>query len=183
MNSPSGRPSLTIRRATLDDLPAIMRIEVISFPTPWPREMFECDLVPSADRLYLVAEIDGELVGYTGMWLFASEAHIGTLAVDAPYRRRGIGEILMLTLLSQAARFGARYAVLEYRISNEPAARLYRKLGFQLVRIRPGYYTDTREDAVEVSISDLNSAARIQALADLAKHWQRTHDYVLRIDI
>ncbi len=177
------RPKLRIRQATLDDLPEIMRLEVLCFPSPWPQELFERDLRPGPDRLYLAAEVDGELVGYTGMWFYGGEAHIGTLAVASRWRRKGIGEMLILTLLGEARKRGGRYAMLEYRVGNEAAARLYHKLCFSLVRIRKSYYTDTGEDAAEVGMNDLDTSARIQTLADLAHRWHQTHDYELEIDL
>ena len=71
------------------------------------------------------------------------EAHVTTFAVDPGYRRRRIGERLLLALLDLALDRRAREATLEVRLSNLPARRLYEKYGFRPVGIRPRYYSET----------------------------------------
>ena len=76
------------------------------------------------------------------------EAHITTFAVDPRWRRRGVGERLLLALLDLSLARGAREATLEVRLSNMPARQLYEKYGFRPVGIRPRYYSDNGEDAL-----------------------------------
>ena len=84
-------------------------------------------------RTYLVARLDGRVVGYGGMWVMVDEAHITTFAVDPDFRRQGIGERLLLALLDVATTRRAREATLEVRLSNVAARRLYEKYGFRPV--------------------------------------------------
>ena len=85
------------------------------------------------------------------------EAHITTFAVHPGWRRRGIGDRLLLELLDIALERGAREATLEVRLSNLPARRLYEKFGFRPVGLRPRYYTDDNEDALIMTTPTLET--------------------------
>ncbi len=88
------------------------------------------------------------VIGFVGVWLMVDETHIVTIAVRDSYRRRGIGELLLIAAI-ELALMNQRGAVsLECRVSNDPAIALYEKYGFQRLGIRPRYYSDNREDAV-----------------------------------
>ena len=58
-----------IRRMTLDDLDAVAAIEEATFPTPWSRDSFRQELERNVAARYLVAEKDGQVVGYAGAWI------------------------------------------------------------------------------------------------------------------
>lgn len=87
------------------------------------------------------------IAGFAGMWQLYDEAHITTIAIDAPYRGRGLGEALLLRMLDESVRRGANMLTLEARVSNEGAIKLYEKYGFRVHGIRPSYYSDNGEDA------------------------------------
>lgn len=97
-----------------------------------------------------VGENDGtaDVVGYAGFWLMVEEAHISTVATHPQWRRRGIGELLLIALIDAAAAIGARWMTLEVRVSNAGAQALYRKYGFEVTGTRRHYYTDNNEDAL-----------------------------------
>ncbi len=88
------------------------------------------------------------LVGYGGFWLMVDEAHVSTIATHADWRRRGIGELLLVTMIDGAMQVGARWVTLEARVSNTGAQALYRKYGFDITGVRKRYYSDNNEDAV-----------------------------------
>jgi len=125
-----------------------MVIEQASFRTPWARAAVAEELARTHGALYLAAEVEGRLVGYAGMWVFAGEAHIMNVAVEHASRRQGIGEALLLVLLERAVGMKADFAYLECRPSNRSAIALYGKLGFKPYGRRPHYYADTGEDAL-----------------------------------
>ena len=104
------------------------------------------------------------LAGYVGMWQLYDETHITTIAVDIPYRNRGLGEALLLTAFAEAIRRGSVWLSLEVRVSNESAQSLYRKYGMTVYGLRPGYYTDNHEDALVMwsrSLRDEDYAAEL----------------------
>lgn len=133
---------------SLADLDGVIVVEKASFLTPWSRHAFEQELTHNIYARYLVAK-DGDMVaGYAGMWTVLDEAHVTNVAVHPEYRGTGLGERLMRALIVLAAAAGCSRMTLEVRVSNTVARNLYTKLGFAGAGLRPGYYTDTREDAL-----------------------------------
>jgi len=90
---------------------------------------------------------DGRIVGFAGMWHMFEEAHVTTIGVDPGQRGRGLGELLLVSLIDQALHRKASWLTLEVRVSNEPAQALYRKYGFTVQGTRKRYYSDNNEDA------------------------------------
>jgi ribosomal-protein-alanine N-acetyltransferase len=138
------------------DLEAVLRIERLSFHTPWSRQAFLHELERNRVAGLWVArgkrpgETDhtAPVVGYLCLWVVADEIHVTNLAVDPAWRGEGIGRLLLGTLLAHHRAGGARRAFLEVRPDNVGARRLYSELGFQEVGRRRGYYVDTGEDAL-----------------------------------
>jgi ribosomal-protein-alanine N-acetyltransferase len=138
----------TIKPMKLEDIGSVLEIEQMSFPTPWPRDAYYHELRENRLACYLVAREFHRIVGYAGMWVILDEAHVTTIAVDPLHRRRRIGERLVVALLEEAMKRGARWVTLEVRKSNLGAQTLYRKYGFKDIGIRKAYYSDNREDAI-----------------------------------
>ncbi len=149
--------NLVFRGMTLQDLDTIVQIERESFTAPWSEQAFRTELTHNHFARYMVMEQDGDIFGYGGMWLIVDEAHVTNIAVRAPHRGKGLGEKLLREMMRTAAWLGAVRMTLEVRVSNEVAQNLYRKLGFYGSGIRPGYYSDNREDAL-IMWADLASS-------------------------
>jgi ribosomal-protein-alanine N-acetyltransferase len=132
----------------LAHIPAVLDIERRSFPTPWSERAFVSELTQNAYAHYIVALLGPRVVGYAGMWLVLDEAHVTNIAVHPDFRGQRIGHRLLLELERRAAVHGCTRMTLEVRPSNVRAQRLYRQHGFQPRGLRPGYYTDTHEDAI-----------------------------------
>jgi ribosomal-protein-alanine N-acetyltransferase len=139
---------LLVAPMRIEDLPEVHAIERASFTSPWPPNAYRSELETNRLASYLVAKIDGRVVGYGGMWLMVDEAHITTFAVHPAWRRQRIGERLLLAFLDLALDRRAHEATLEVRLSNLAARRLYEKFGFRPVGLRPRYYSDDNEDAL-----------------------------------
>lgn len=137
-----------IRRMTLPDLDEVAAIEADTFPTPWSRQSFEQELTRNVVARYLVAELDGRVIGYAGAWIILDESHITNIAIAEVYRGKGYGRALTQALLQYLSNLGAAYATLEVRKSNLRAQNLYTSLGFQTVGVRKRYYEDNQEDAL-----------------------------------
>ena len=165
--------ALRVERMTLDDLPAVHAIERQSFFQPWPDEAYRNEILTNRLASYVVARVDEEVVGFAGLWIMVDEAHVTTFAVDPRWRRRGVGERLLLALLELALERHAREATLEVRLSNLPARKLYEKYGFRPVGIRPRYYSDNGEDALIMTTDALDATEmrervdRLRAALDL----------------
>jgi ribosomal-protein-alanine N-acetyltransferase len=154
-------PPATVRieAMRLEDIPAVQAIERASFTSPWPPQAYRSELETNRLAAYLVARIDGTIVGFAGIWLMVDEAHVTTFAVHPAWRRRRIGERLLVAVLDLAVARGAREATLEVRLSNLAARRLYEKYGFRPVGLRPRYYSDDNEDALIMTTEPLASSA------------------------
>jgi ribosomal-protein-alanine N-acetyltransferase len=158
---------LRIEPMGLADLPAVHAIERASFFPPWPDEAYRNELETNRLATYVVARLDGVVIGFAGIWLMVDEAHVTTFAVDPAWRRRKVGERLLVALLDIAMARGAREATLEVRLSNVGARRLYEKYGFRPVGIRPRYYSDNGEDALVMTTDPLEAPAMRDRLAGL----------------
>jgi [ribosomal protein S18]-alanine N-acetyltransferase len=149
-------------------LRGVLRIEHRVYPRPWSMGLFMSELGFRAGRVYLVARVDGAVVGYGGLMLVQDDGHVTTLAVDPEWHRHGIGARLLLALGAAAVERGARNLTLEVRIGNRPAQELYRRFGFVPAGIRKGYYVETNEDALVMWANDIDGdehRARVAALA------------------
>ncbi len=116
------------------------------------------------------------LAGMLGIWYMAGDAHIVTVAVREGYRRKGIGEMLLINSLQQATAQCEGAATLEVRVSNIVAKSLYTKYGFKEKGIRKGYYSDNREDAAIMTTGRLRSEAYQERLRLLLEAYQRPWD-------
>lgn len=146
---------IAIREMTRRDIPGVAILERTVFPTPWSARIF-FDELSMANRAYLVAEdAEGDLLGYAGLLLVESDAHITTLAVEPRARRHRLGSRLMLALVDRALTAGASHLTLEVRMSNEAAQHLYRRFGFAPVGLRKDYYRD--EDALIMWAIDIDT--------------------------
>lgn len=137
----------TIRRMTLADVDGVAAVEAAIFPTPWSRDAFVSEMKNLAAR-YLVAEKDGQIIGYAGAWIIIDESHITNIAVLKEHRGQGIGRALTAGLMQYLSNLGAAYATLEVRKSNTVAQSLYVSLGFIKLGVRKRYYEDNGEDAL-----------------------------------
>lgn len=107
------------------------------------------------------------VVGFAGLWILVDEAHLINIAVREQYRRRGVGELLLISAIDLVLKMNTSIITLEVRASNSAAQNLYRKYGFAEVGVRRHYYSDNREDAVLMTAENINSAlfqARFQQL-------------------
>ena len=113
------------------------------------------------------------IIGFAGLWLMADEAHITNIAVRQGYQRRGIGEHLLIAMISLAIAQDAHTLILEVRTSNTTAQKLYHKYGFTQVDIRRSYYTDNKEDALVMTVGDITGVAFQKHLHQLEKTHSR----------
>ena len=165
----------------LRDIKEVMEIEHDSFPSPWSARAYRHELLDNDLSHYfvvrqrrmegpessLLARIGRTLgvgtrspvLGHAGFWLMSGEAHISTIAVQPDWRRRGVGELLLVAMLDRATELGAETATLEVRVSNVTAQNLYYKYGFRRVGLQRRYYRDRNEDALTMSTKRLTSAS------------------------
>lgn len=130
-------------------LAALAGIEKACFHAPWSESMLREEL---GKGLFLVAERDGQAVGYVGCQTVLDEGYITNVAVSPDCRRQGIGRTLIAELVSRARAQDLAFVTLEARASNAPAIALYEGAGFGRVGVRKNFYTAPTEDAVLMTL-------------------------------
>lgn len=139
---------LILRKGVPGDVDQMEMLEQQCFAAPWSRESLLHELAENPLALYVVAEVEGCVAGYVGVWTIVDEGHITNVAVSPDFRRRHIGMALIDTMIDVTEKQGVKSYTLEVRASNEPAIGLYKKFGFVSEGLRKGYYEDNGEDAI-----------------------------------
>lgn len=149
-------PPYELRPMTVADIPAVLSVDRVSFPTPGSEQLYRQELTgnPLAHYQVLTENQGGDpvIIGYAGYWLIAGEVHISTIAIHPDRRGRGLGEWLLINLLLLACATAPLLITLEVRRSNRVARSLYLKYRFEEVGVRRGYYRDTGEDALLLTV-------------------------------
>jgi len=120
-----------IRKFKLSDLATILGIEKEAFPkSPYNRFIFlyYASIYPDNFLVYVHKDPETGLKKIVGYIIFYPQGHIVSIAVDPPYRRRGIGTELVEEVLKRTK----GTASVEVRESNEVAKKFYMHLGFTL---------------------------------------------------
>ena len=148
-------------------LRSVLHIEERSHSRPWSNALFLSELAQADQRTYLVAKVDGRVVGYGGVMYVLPDAHVTTIAVDEAWRRHAVATRLLVALARAAVTKGATALTLEVRVSNTAAQELYRRFGFVPAGMRKNYYSDANEDALIMWATDIDTPdyrARLEAI-------------------
>ena len=197
-----------IERMTMSDVPRVIEIERLAYPSTWPPSAYRKELQdnrwahyivlrdghiteellsasqaeqdkPRRGRLFPLSLLSNRptvtvpssdlesIIGFAGLWLMVDEAHITTIATHPSFRRRGLGEFLLVSLIDIAYNIGAKWVTLEVRVSNYTAQNLYRKYGFREAGVRHRYYSDNQEDALIMWTDEINSPSYKQKFLEL----------------
>lgn len=158
--APGGETGIRLRRMRWWDIPGVVLLEHLAFPEDaWSVGMFWSELAEAASRHYVVAEdtqsrggrpgeAEPRIVGYAGLLAGVGEAEVLTIAVDPARAGRGLGARLLTELMREAARRRCDEVVLEVRVDNERAQKLYQRFGFVGIGVRRGYYQPADVDAL-----------------------------------
>ncbi|MHA1595303.1 MAG: ribosomal protein S18-alanine N-acetyltransferase [Candidatus Baldrarchaeia archaeon] len=144
-----------IKVFSADKLADVMRINKTCLPENYPSSFF-IYLHQNFPKAFLIAEKDGEVVGYimcrveyglSNMGIkLTRKGHVVSIAVMPGHRRKGIATALLRAAEKALKEYGAKEMMLEVRVSNTPAISLYKKLGYKEVKVLKRYYSDG-EDA------------------------------------
>ncbi|MDR3080801.1 MAG: ribosomal protein S18-alanine N-acetyltransferase [Streptomyces sp.] len=149
------------------DIDPVLELEKALFPEDaWSRGMFWSELAhargPEATRRYVLA-VEGErVVGYAGLAVQADLGDIQTIAVARDQWGTGLGGRLLTELLQAATAFECAEVMLEVRVDNVRAQKLYERFGFEPIGFRRGYYQPGNVDALVMRLttaSDSGTAA------------------------
>lgn len=196
----------SIDRMTMADVPRVIEIERLAYPSTWPpsayrkelqdnrwahyivlrdkkiaeehmavpmteaerpRRIFPLSLLPSRSSAAVTSPDLVSILGFAGLWLMVDEAHITTIAMHPDYQGKGLGELMLTSLIDIAYEIKAKWVTLEVRVTNYKAQNLYRKYGFHGAGMRHRYYSDNNEDALIMWTSEINSPTYRQAFQEL----------------
>ncbi len=132
---------------TSDHVGQIAYLETLCFSDPWNEAGIASELTNPLS-LWLVALEGDTLAGYIGSQTVMGETDMMNIAVHPDHRRKGIAEALVCALVEELKNAGSHCLTLEVRASNLPAQKLYEKLGFAQIGLRPRYYRHPKEDAL-----------------------------------
>ncbi|MFD7430879.1 ribosomal protein S18-alanine N-acetyltransferase [Streptomyces sp. NPDC059814] len=137
------------------DIDPVLGLEHELFPEDaWSPGMFWSELAhargPRATRRYVVAEdpVTGRIVGYAGLAAAGDLADVQTIAVSRDHWGGGLGSELLTDLLKHATAFECAEVLLEVRVDNTRAQKLYERFGFEPIGFRRGYYQPGNIDAL-----------------------------------
>lgn len=139
-----------LRRLEAKDLSAVCEIENLSFSNPWPESAFigEIHNLQISFPFAIIHRVSKKLIGYILYWHIKEEVQISNFAIHPDFRRKGLGEAVLKIILKKLHKQGAKFIFLEVRPSNTAARSLYKKLEFQVLKIRKNYYSNPLEDAL-----------------------------------
>ena len=143
---------MRLRELAWPDIPTLVRLDQALFGADaWAAPTWWAELAERPRRAYVVATEEGRdatVVGYGGIDQGGEVADIMTVGVAPGHQGRGTGEQLVRQLMAGARAGGARHLMLEVRADNEPARRLYHRLGFETLQVRRRYYQPGDVDAL-----------------------------------
>ena len=132
-------------------LDSVLEIERESNPYPWTARNFS-DCIEKG-YYSMVLEDNERIVGFAIMAISSEESHLLNIGVNKDFRGSGFGEKILKKMIIAAEVMGSKKIILEVRVSNKIAYRLYEKLGFHEIGERKKYYRlpEGREDAYVMS--------------------------------
>jgi ribosomal protein S18 acetylase RimI-like enzyme len=137
-------PQLTLRPGVLTDVEALVALERQAFRGDRISVRGFRQFVRSPRAALIVAEEDGVLAGYA-LVLFRQKsgvARLYSIAVAAPFARRGLGSALLAAAEDAAIAHDRLVMRLEVHENNAKAIARYRKAGYNLFGRHFQYYAD-----------------------------------------
>ena len=135
---------MTVRPATAADVPTIADLELDNLGADaWSEGLVREGVVGNLPTIsYLVAEVDGAVVGHATASVVADIAELQRIAVDPAHRRTGLASDLLAAVVAVAKLEGADRLLLEVREDNAGAIAFYAARDFVEVDRRRRYYRD-----------------------------------------
>lgn len=135
---------ITYRTPTDFDIPTLVSLERQLFEIdPWTRAQWKEEFAElGKSRHYIVAESDGQIVGYAGIYFVAADvpSDIFNIAVVPEYRGQGIAKYMLNEIEQWARSKGVKTSMLEVDVNNPNAIALYKGAGYKELNIRKDYY-------------------------------------------
>ena len=138
---------LKIKPLTEEYVDQVCVLEEEAFSMPWHRESF-LEMILNENACYLVGLVGEEVVASCGLRHIVGEGEITNVVTKSTMRGKGIARKMLLQLLEEGSKMGAKSFTLEVRVSNAGAIHLYESLGFVTEGVRKNFYEEPVEDAL-----------------------------------
>lgn len=138
-----------VKRLTERDIPLLEQAAALErkcFADPWSFEMFQLEATRRGGMVLAAVNESGKLMGFLTASYVMDTADLTNIAVYPEYRQQGIGRMLMEHMLAELG--DGVEVLLEVRVSNQPAIKMYERFGFVPVGTRKNYYDHPVEDAI-----------------------------------
>jgi [ribosomal protein S18]-alanine N-acetyltransferase len=146
--------TVVVRPISIESIAPILVLDRLCFGGLWSENSYQRELTNDCSH-FLALTVDPTLepttegiVGFGCFWAILDEAHITLLGIHPQYQGRGLGHLLLTSLLDRAREIKLARATLEVRASNAIAIHLYEKHGFQTIGRRKKYYPDDEDGAI-----------------------------------
>ena len=177
---------LEIKSLTPSQVPEMLALDKICLGGFWTEEGYLREVNSPKSSLLALYLLDSGLrererkyrmTGMACLWSIVDEAHITLLGIHPDYRRQGLGQLLLFTLLEDAIARKLEWATLEVNVNNTAAIELYQKFGFQVAGKRKGYYQPAGDDALVLWLKGMQQP---KFKSDLAQWQQKLRDRLSR---
>ena len=184
---------IEIKPLTSDDVNAVVNLDRICLGGLWTKEAYLRE-IESDKSTVIVLRLSGDefgdrykIIGIGCLWSIVDEAHITLLGIHPNYRRQGLGQLLLFTLLNNAIVRRLEWATLEVNENNLAALNLYQKYGFVAIGRRKGYYQPAGDDALVLWLKNIQhdefKTNLIQWQQKLEKRLSKNSYYISRTKI
>ncbi|HLI71107.1 MAG TPA: GNAT family N-acetyltransferase [Ktedonobacteraceae bacterium] len=129
-----GNQEVSLRRATLGDIPALLALEELCFEQIWRYDPASLADILLTHPYFVVAEFHGQIVGYQFNAVDGDYGYLVRIGVHPAYNSRGIGARLMAAAIQFFKEAHSTRIMLNTQAENTHAHRLYEWFGF--VRIQ-----------------------------------------------
>jgi ribosomal-protein-alanine N-acetyltransferase len=141
-----------IRQCDRDDISAIIEINMKALPEHYS-DYFYYEILSEFPETFLVAELEGRVVGYIMCRVeygfahlkrlgLARKGHVVSVAVLEEHRRKGLGTKLIALAEERMLKKSCTECYLEVRVSNQEGIDLYKRLNFIVTGKLDAYYRD-----------------------------------------
>ena len=136
-----------IERMQIEDIDFVCQNEMKLFHTSLGKEMIKQELTTNQYAFYYVFFFFVKRIGYLSSWVTIPQAEVLNFFIISEYQGRGIGSMMLKSIINEFIKMGVLEISLEVRASNYIGQRVYEKMGFRKAHIRKEYYHDG-EDAI-----------------------------------
>ena len=124
-----------------EHIDACTRLDLLSLNGLWSKKQWGIELTNSKRVCIGIISLSTLLAMASG-WIVSNELQITIVAVHPDHRNKGLGKLVLSSLISKAQASGIKTATLEVKESNEPAKQMYKSLGFRIAGKRADFYKD-----------------------------------------